>query len=98
MKVSPVEIEREALAKVSFDLFSTIDNTLNLFREQKSEQAEIKLSTNKPIKYNLIGDPIRIKQIFLNLIENIVKLHIDKKYYGAWTPIFFEIHFFCVIH
>ena len=80
VKVSPVEIEKEALAKVSFDLYSTIDNTLNLFREQKREQVDIKLSINKPLKYNLIGDPIRIKQVFLNLIENIVKLHLDKKY------------------
>ncbi len=80
VKVSPVEIEKEALSTVSFDLYSTIDNTLNLFREQKKDQIEIKLSINKPLKYNLIGDPIRIKQIFLNLLENIVKLHIEKKY------------------
>ncbi len=80
VKVSPVEIEKEALAKVSFDLYSTINNTLNLFREQKRELVDIKLSINKPLKFNLIGDPIRIKQVFLNLIENIVKLHFVNKY------------------
>lgn len=74
VKVSGTEIDREILSKTSFDLFSTIDNTLRLFRDQYKSRININLKIAPAIMFNLIGDPIRIKQIFLNLLENILKL------------------------
>ena len=73
VKVSEVKIEKELSAQVSFDLFSTINNTLKLFRDQNKERIDIELHISKNIRSYFIGDPIRIKQIFLNLIENIIK-------------------------
>ncbi|MBN2764197.1 MAG: response regulator [Bacteroidales bacterium] len=73
VKVSEVKIEKELSAQVSFDLFSTINNTLKLFRDQHKERLNIDLIISKNIRSYFIGDPIRIKQIFLNIIENIIK-------------------------
>jgi CheY-like chemotaxis protein len=73
VKVSGVEIDKDILSKTSFDLYSTIDNTLRLFRDQYKNRIKINLEISSKIKYNLIGDPIRLKQIFLNLLENILK-------------------------
>jgi CheY-like chemotaxis protein len=73
VKVSEVKIEKELSAEVSFDLFSTINNTLKLFRDQNKERIGIELNISKNIRSYFIGDPIRIKQIFLNIIENIIK-------------------------
>jgi CheY-like chemotaxis protein/signal transduction histidine kinase len=73
VKVSEVKIEKELSAQVSFDLFSTINNTLKLFHDQHKERVNIQLHISKNIRSYFMGDPIRIKQIFLNLIENIIK-------------------------
>jgi len=78
VKVSGVEIDHDILSKTSFDLYSTIDNTLRLFRDQYKNRIKINLEISSKIKYNLIGDPIRLKQIFLNLLENILKFIPEK--------------------
>jgi CheY-like chemotaxis protein/signal transduction histidine kinase len=72
VKVSEVKIEKELNSQVNFDLYSSIDNTLKLFRDQHKDRLEIDFKLRN-IKSNYIGDPIRIKQIFLNIIENIIK-------------------------
>jgi CheY-like chemotaxis protein/signal transduction histidine kinase len=78
VKVSGVEIDRDIISKTSFDLYSTIDNTLRLFRDQYRNRIKINLKVSSKIDYNLIGDPIRLKQIFLNLLDNILKFIPEK--------------------
>jgi len=73
VKVSEVKIEKELNSQVNFDLSSSVDNTLKLFRDQHKERLEVTLHVSRLIKTNYIGDPIRVKQIFLNIIENIIK-------------------------
>jgi CheY-like chemotaxis protein/signal transduction histidine kinase len=73
VKVSEVKIEKELSSQVNFDLYSSIDNTLKLFRDQHKDRLEVELHITRNIKTSYIGDPIRIKQIFLNIIENIIK-------------------------
>lgn len=73
VKVSEVKIEKEISSQVSFDLYSSVESILKLFRDQYKDRLEISFSMLHHIRTNLIGDPIRIKQIFLNIIENIIK-------------------------
>jgi CheY-like chemotaxis protein/signal transduction histidine kinase len=73
VKVSEVKIEKELSSLVNFDLYSSINNTLKLFRDQNKDRLELDLRVLRNIKTQYIGDPIRIKQIFLNIIENIIK-------------------------
>ncbi len=79
VKVSEVKIEKELSSQVNFDLYASIDNTLKLFRDQHKERLEINLHALRSIKTQYIGDPIRIKQIFLNIIENIIKANPDNR-------------------
>ena len=79
VKVSEVKIEKELSSQVNFDLYSSVDNTLKLFRDQHKEKLEASLHFSRNIKTNYIGDPIRIKQIFLNIIENIIKANSSGK-------------------
>jgi CheY-like chemotaxis protein/signal transduction histidine kinase len=79
VKVSEVKIEKELSNAVSFDLYSSIENTLKLFRDQHKDRLEINLKLSRNIKTQYIGDPIRLKQIFLNLIENIIKANPEGK-------------------
>ncbi len=79
VKVSEVKIEKELSSMVNFDLYSSIDNTLKLFRDQHKDRLEINLRISRGIKTQYIGDPIRIKQIFLNIIENVIKANASGK-------------------
>jgi len=73
VKVSEVKIEKEAGSMVGFDLISSIESILKLFRDQYKGRIDISSQVLKSVKNNYLGDPIRIKQIFLNIIENIIK-------------------------
>ncbi|MFO7655503.1 MAG: response regulator [Bacteroidales bacterium] len=79
VQVSNIAVEKDILSKTSFDLYSAIDNTLRIFRDQHKDNLEINLDISTKIRFNLIGDPIRLKQVFLNLLENIIKAIDDTK-------------------
>jgi len=63
---------------IVFNLFTTINSTIRLFPSLNSEKFTIQLVPQSTLKYNLSGDPIKVKQIFLNIIENLIK-SIDQK-------------------
>ena len=71
-KMTSIEIDERKNEKINFDLYSTIDNTLRLFSVKEPEKLNILLNYPEKLNINLLGDPIRIKQIFMNLIENII--------------------------
>jgi CheY-like chemotaxis protein/signal transduction histidine kinase len=71
VKVSSVELDDEIKTNINFNLHTTIESTLKLFENQNKEVLNIHLTN--PIKDNFIGDPIRIKQLFLTLVENYIK-------------------------
>ena len=79
VKVSEVKIEKEAGSQVSFDLYGSIESIFKLFRDQYRERIDITLHISRDIKTNYVGDPIRIKQIFLNIVENIIKALPDQR-------------------
>jgi CheY-like chemotaxis protein len=76
-KISNVEIVDSKSIPISFDLYPTINNTIRVFSEQDNENINIEFNFSNHINNNLIGDPIKLKQIFLNLIENILKNRMD---------------------
>lgn len=77
VKVSSIDLDKETQSSVSFNLHSTIENTIKLFDSQHKEN--IKITLNNNIKDDFIGDPVRIKQLFLTIIENYIKTALNKE-------------------
>lgn len=79
VKVANIKLEDEVISKVSLDLYSIINYTLNLFKSQYRNRLNFKFIFHREIKNNLWGDPVLIKQLFINLIGNIIELYDEKK-------------------
>lgn len=68
--ISPPDLEWIKNSNISFNLHHTLTIIKDIYSERKDLFFSIELSPN--IQNFLIGDPIKIKQIFLNLIQNIL--------------------------
>jgi CheY-like chemotaxis protein len=73
VKVSNVDIYSVQHAKIPFDLPAAIKNILQLFPEPEYKNLQLETSFDPTLTNQVLGDPIRIKQLFLNLVENILK-------------------------
>ena len=73
VEISNTDIKERDSINIIFNLKKTISNTINLFSTLNTNQTAFTLKIDESIPENLIGDPVRIKQIFLNLIESILK-------------------------
>jgi len=73
VEISNVDIKERSEYNINFNLNNTISNTIKLFSTQNSGHTTFNLKLDESIPKNLTGDPVKIKQIFLNLIENILK-------------------------
>ncbi len=71
---SKVEAGKLDIEEVPFDLRSVLEQVLNLLRE-KARDKKLELVTRLPadVPYNVVGDPVRIRQILLNLAGNAIK-------------------------
>ncbi len=78
VQISALDIDDSEQIQVSYNLESTIENTLILFKNQHKDTLELSSEMTIP-KTHYIGNPIRIKQLILNLIENIIKLDVKGK-------------------
>ncbi|OFX27332.1 MAG: hypothetical protein A2041_08900 [Bacteroidetes bacterium GWA2_31_9b] len=72
-ELSNVDVLQSKDYNQNFNLSSTLKNTINLFSNEESNDIFFPLVINDELKYQLYGDPVKLKQIFLNLIENILK-------------------------
>jgi len=70
--ITNVDVQERKKYQIQFDLNHTLKNTINLFVDKDSENKE-NIILNSEIDYPLLGDPVKVKQIFLNLIEQILK-------------------------
>lgn len=73
VEISNVEIRDRGEFNINFNLASTISNTLKLFSSQSINTISFNLKVDDTLPKSFTGDPIKIKQIFLNIIENIIK-------------------------
>lgn len=73
VEISNVDIKERGSINLVFNFHNTINSTIKLFSTQESGQSAFSLKIDESIPENLIGDPVRIKQIFLNLIESVLK-------------------------
>jgi signal transduction histidine kinase len=71
---SKIEAGKMRVEKVDFDLYDTVIGALQLFAPQaQAKGLELTYDIDQGLGPTLIGDPIRIRQILLNLLNNAVK-------------------------
>jgi CheY-like chemotaxis protein len=73
VEISNIDIKERGSINIPFSLYSTINSTIKIFSTQNTYNTPFNLKIDNSIPDNLLGDPVRIKQIFLNLIESILK-------------------------
>ena len=71
---SRLEVRKIILNKTRFDIRDIVKNSKSLvFRQLKNKNLDLVCEIDPEIKSWLIGDPLRIKQILLNLLTNAIK-------------------------
>lgn len=74
VKASNIDVHTVKESSIPFDPGSAIESILNLFPVTEYPGVEFIFQNDPTITNQVQGDPIRIKQMFLNLIENILKM------------------------
>lgn len=71
---SKLEAGRLVLETIPFPLRATLDETLVLLAPSAHEKGlELTVSMDKSVPDNVIGDPLRLQQILINLMGNAIK-------------------------
>lgn len=71
---SKIEAGKMELEETVFNLENLLDSTVKLFSHQAEEKnIEFTCSMDRTITGNVVGDPVRLKQILINLIGNAFK-------------------------
>ena len=73
VEISNVNLKERGDIYVPFNLQGTINSTLRLFSTQYDSDTSFNLKIDDSVPDTLNGDPVKLKQIFLTLIENILK-------------------------
>ncbi|MCR5763666.1 MAG: response regulator [Treponema sp.] len=74
LDMSKIEGGKTALAEEDFNLSDLIDNVLVMLRPQaKAHDHKLDVKINNIVHEKVIGDTLRIQQIFTNLVSNSIK-------------------------
>ena len=74
LDLAKVNAGKMTFEQVSFDLFTSISSMLQLFETKiREKNLELIKKYDNSIPQILIGDPLRLRQIILNLVSNAVK-------------------------
>ncbi len=79
VNVSHIDLKQLKETKIPFDIYGTIDSIIQLFSGNEYSLLKISFKQDETLTNHLLGDPIRIKQFFLNLIETISKGEAEDK-------------------
>lgn len=74
LDISKLESQKMALEKTAFDIESVLSAAVTMTNDRAREKGlEMILDIAPDIQTQLVGDPLRIRQILLNLLSNAVK-------------------------
>ena len=74
LDLSKVEAGKLVLEEVEFDLNKNLDALINLIKLKSEEKGIIlTIHTDETVPSELIGDPVRLNQVLLNLADNAIK-------------------------
>ncbi len=71
---SKIEAGKLKLERVAFDLYQTIEDGLDLLAERAhAKTLELVFHPDSAVSPSVVGDPVRLRQIILNLVGNAIK-------------------------
>lgn len=71
---SKIEAGKLAIERIPFDLDKVLDNVANLIGERAGDKGlELIIRVDRNVPRNLVGDPLRLGEIFVNFATNAVK-------------------------
>ena len=74
LDMSKIESGKVSLTEEDFNLSELVDNLIAMVRPQvKEHRHDLTVNINKVEHENVIGDPLRIQQVFVNLMSNAIK-------------------------
>lgn len=74
LEMGRIESDNIEVEKIDFNITTLLENIYNSLKEQAStNNNDLNLVTDKNIPFFLIGDPTKISQILINLINNSLK-------------------------
>ncbi|GJP85220.1 hypothetical protein CLOP_g15345 [Closterium sp. NIES-67] len=79
LDLSKIEADRLELEALPFDLRAEIDDVLGLFVDRTAEKPQVELAAfvADSVPSRLVGDPLRFRQVLVNLIGNAFKFTQD---------------------
>ncbi|MBE9562628.1 MAG: DUF3365 domain-containing protein [Proteobacteria bacterium] len=74
LDTSAIEANKMDIKTITFKLDQLLDNIFELFNKEAEEKGiKLKLVTDNNVPCELIGDPLRIRQVLINLLNNAIK-------------------------
>lgn len=74
LDISKLESGKLRIEKIQFNLEDVMDNIVDMFYDKASDKAlDIIMCGTNYIPCNIIGDPLRLSQVLINLITNAIK-------------------------
>jgi signal transduction histidine kinase len=79
---SKIEAGKLDIEKTDFQLENVLDNLSNIVcQKAEDKNLEFLIAGQHEIPHNLVGDPMRLGQILINLVDNAIKFTERKR---AW--------------
>ena len=74
LDISSIEAGRLELEDVSFDLRETLNDLVHMLGSRAREKGlELDVRVDENLPWELAGDPVRVRQVLLNLVSNAIK-------------------------
>ncbi len=74
LDISKLEAGKVALEQVEFDLEQVLDDLVSVIAEKAASKAlELKVELGADLPLQLVGDPLRLEQVLINLASNAIK-------------------------
>lgn len=74
-----IDIIYKERKKIKFNLFSTLSNIIDSFPSETKKNVYFHVNDFENFDQEIIGDPVLVKQLLLNILENIIPFKTDKK-------------------
>jgi len=74
LDISKIEAGKISIETINFDLHALINTTIRMFTPEASQRG-LRLASHIRLEtpYRLVGDPLRLRQVLINLVGNAIK-------------------------